>query len=267
MTLIEAQGLVVERTHRRVLDRVDFTLDAGEFVGVVGPNGAGKTTLLRSLLGLQATHTGTVKLEGTLISDISRPHFARTIGYLPQGAAFHWPLTVGRAVGLGRHPHRPPLLGMTTEDERAIHNAMDTAGISEFADRRVDRLSGGECMRVHLARLLAGGHRGILADEPTTSLDAKYQLHFLSVLKQQAANGVGVMVSLHDLSLATRFCDRLVVLQGGRVVATDIPERALDDATLATVFEVRAERLQTPYGTAVVPTQLLSPTHPGPGGD
>lgn len=257
MTLIEAHGLVVEREARRSLDDVDFNLRAGEIVGVVGPNGAGKTTLLRALLGLQETDAGEVKFEGAPILKLSRGKLAQAIGYLPQGAAFHWPLTVERAVSLGRFPHQPPLFGMTAEDSCAIQRAMETAGISEFATRRVDRLSGGERMRVHLARLLAGRHRGIIADEPITSLDAKYQLHFLSVLKRQAATGIGVLITLHDLSLATRYCDRLVVLKDGRVVANDVPEAALDDATLAAVFEVRAERLHTADGTSIVPTQLL----------
>jgi iron complex transport system ATP-binding protein len=258
MMLIEARGIVVERDGRRSLDEVDFDLRAGELVGVVGPNGSGKTTLLRALLGLQETRAGEVKFEGRPTLELPRRTLAQAIGYLPQGAAFHWPLTVDRAVGLGRFPYQAPLFGMSNRDAAAIQRAMETAGIRELATRRVDRISGGERMRVHLARLLAGEHRGIVADEPTSSLDAKYQLHFLSVLKQQAAKGTGVMVTLHDLSLAARYCDRLVVLKDGRVVVADVPEVALDDATLAAVFEIRAERLQTSDGISIVPTQVLS---------
>ncbi len=264
MNLIEARGIAVEREARRVLDGVDFTFGAGELVGIVGPNGAGKTTLLRSLLGLQKTCAGEVRFEGDSLSALPRRELAQAVGYLPQNAAFHWPIVVERAVSMGRFPHQPPLFGMTPQDRGAIERAMDTAGINTLATRRVDRLSGGECMRVHLARLLAGEHRGIIADEPFTSLDARYQLHFLSVLKRQVAAGISVLISLHDLSLAARFCDRIVVLKEGRVAANDAPDRALDEATLAAVFEVTAERLHTAEGLSIVPTRLLEQPKPAP---
>ena len=111
-------------------------------------------------------------------------------------------------------------------------------------------------MRVHLARLLAGHNRAIIADEPITSLDPKYQLHFLSILEQQASQGTAVVISLHDLSLASRFCHRLIVLNNGAVAVADTPERALSDVTLATVFGVQAVRLPTANGISIIPTQL-----------
>lgn len=255
--LFEACNLVVDRDTRRSLDDVSLAVGSGEFVGVVGPNGAGKTTLLRALLGLQPIQSGEIRIAGKPIRTWSRRELAQAIGYLPQGATFYWPLTVERAVGLGRFPHQPPYPRMPRKDADAIEAAMITAGIDKLAARRVDRLSGGECMRVHLARLLAGGHRGIVADEPITSLDVKYQLHFMSLLKGQVASGLAVVVSLHDLSLAARFCDRLVVLQGGHLVVSDTPERALSDATLARVFEVKADRFRTDHGTSIIPSELL----------
>lgn len=259
MSLIEAINVIVERLEQRILDGVDFSLNAGEIVGVVGPNGAGKTTLLRTLLGLQKTNSGSVLFQGKPLDEFSHRQIAQDIGYLPQNAAFHWPITVARAVSLGRFPHIAPLARSTLEDRSAIARAMEIAGINNLKERRVDQISGGECMRVHLARVLAGEHLGIIADEPTTSLDPKYQLHFLSVLEQQAARGSAIVISLHDLALASRFCHRVVVLQNGRAVVADTPERALNDTTLANVFEIRAERLSTTNGTSIVPTELVRP--------
>jgi iron complex transport system ATP-binding protein len=263
MSLLEAHNIVVERLAQRVLDSVDFSLNAGEIVGVVGPNGAGKTTLLRALIGLQKTDSGDVLFQGKPLDEFSHSHIAKHIGYLPQHAVFHWPITVERAVSLGRFPHLAPLARSTLEDHSAIARAMEIAEVNDLRERRVDQISGGECMRVHLARVLAGEHLGIIADEPTTSLDPKYQLHFLSVLEQQAARGSAIVISLHDLSLASRFCHRVVVLQNGRAVVVDTPERALNDTTLANVFEVRAERLSTTKGTSIVPTELLVSSNSG----
>lgn len=183
--------------------------------------------------------------------------FSKAVGYLPQNAIFHWPILVEEAVKLGRLPHQTSLVRKTSEDLGAVNRAIDTAEIREFIDRRVDKISGGERMRVHLARLLAGEHRVIVADEPTTSLDPKYQLHFLAVLKRQALQGTAVVISLHDLSLAARFCDRLVVLNNGAVAVEGTPDQALNDRTLATVFGVHATRIKTAAGFSIIPTGAL----------
>ena len=257
MSVIAARDIVVQRGTQRALNSVNFDVDAGEVVGVVGPNGAGKTTLLRTLIGLQKPDTGEVLFETRPRGEISAGEFAKAVGYLPQNAIFHWPILVEHAVNLGRFPHQSPLAGTTSQDRHAIEQAMDIAGICDFIGRRVDQISGGERMRVHLARLLAGEHRAIIADEPITSLDPKYQLHFLSVLERQASQGTAVVISLHDLSLASRFCHRLVVLDDGAVAVADTPERALNDTTLATVFGVQATRMQTTTGLSIIPTDVI----------
>lgn len=256
---IEGRNLVVDLEGLRALDGINIRIADGQFVGVVGPNGAGKTTLLRALTGLQELTEGEIRLDGKQISQWSRRELARSIGYLPQGADFYWPITVKRAVSLGRFAYVPQLGRSSAIDSAAITKAMAMAGVSQFAERRVDRISGGERMRVHLARLLAGEHRVIIADEPIASLDAKYQLHFMDVLRKQVAKGVVVIISLHDLSLAARHCDRIVVLDNGHVAEDDTPLSALSDATLAEVFEIRAERLHSEEGVSIVPTHRLPP--------
>ncbi len=257
MSVFDARDIVVQRGTRLALDKVSFNVGSGEIIGVVGPNGAGKTTLLRTLIGLQIPNSGEIKFEETPQQKISAGEFARAVGYLPQNAIFHWPILVEHAVKLGRFPYQSPLTRATSQDRDAIERAMDIAGIADFVGRRVDEISGGERMRVHLARLLAGKHRAIIADEPITSLDPKYQLHFLSVLEREASQGTAVVISLHDLALASRFCHRLIVLNNGAVAVADIPERALDDATLATVFGVQATRLHTDSGLSIVPINVI----------
>jgi iron complex transport system ATP-binding protein len=260
MSLIEAQNIAVQRGSRQALNNINLKIHAGEIVGVVGPNGAGKTTLLRTLAGLQKPTSGEVQFEGRKLQNIPRTEFAGAVGYLPQSAAFHWPTNVEHVVKLGRFPHQTPLTRMTAADSSAIEQAIHTAGIEDLIGRRVDQISGGECMRVHLARVLAGEHRAIIADEPITSLDPKYQLHFLAVLQRQASQGTAVAISLHDLSLASRFCHRLIVMLNGAIAIADTPELALQDTTLAAVFGVRAERLRTATGTSIIPTELTSTT-------
>ena len=257
MSILTAHEIVVQHGHRRRLNTVCFNVEAGECVGILGPNGSGKTTLLRTLLGLQVPNSGDVLFESKRWAEISMVEFSKAVGYLPQNATFHWPILVEQAVKLGRLPHQTSLVRKTSKDLGAINRAIDTAEIREFIDCRVDKISGGERMRVHLARLLAGEHRVIVADEPTASLDPKYQLHFLEVLKRQALQGTAVVLSLHDLSLAARFCDRLVVLDNGAVAVEGTPEQALNDRTLGTVFGVQATRVRTTTGVSIVPTGAL----------
>ena len=202
MNCVEAHGVAVELGGRRVLNGVDFALGAGELVGLIGPNGSGKTTLLRTLCGLESPLAGHVALAGDPISALSPAVRARRIGYLPQHAVFHWPLTVANAVALGRHANAASLFGSAAADRTIIADALAATGLSAMAERPVNELSGGEAMRVHIARLLAGGHAALIADEPVTSLDPRYQLELLAILRRQAGAGIGVVLSLHDVPLA-----------------------------------------------------------------
>jgi len=213
------------------LNGVTARFEAGKVTGVVGPNGAGKTSLMRATLGLLPLTIGRVTIRERPLGAWSREALARTVAYLPQGGAAHWPLPVRELVALGRLPHRD-------RDARAIDEALMRADAAQFARRRSDELSSGERARVLFARALATGAPALLADEPAAYLDPAHQLRLMALLREEAARGTAVAVTLHDLSLAARHCDAIVVLHEGRAVASE-----LGDETLAQVFGIEARRI------------------------
>jgi len=231
--LIEATGIDLALGGRRVLSGVDVAVRDGEVLGLIGPNGAGKTSLLRVLAGLVPPAAGAVTLDRDLAA---RP--ARGIGYLPQSGAVHWPLSVERVVALGRLPHLPPFRSPGPGDAEQIRAAMAATDVADLAGRSIAAVSGGERARILLARVLAGEPQVILADEPVTGLDPLHQLEVMALLRSQARAGRGVVIVLHDLTLAGRFCDRLVLLDGGRVAATGTPAEVLTAERIGAVYRV-----------------------------
>jgi iron complex transport system ATP-binding protein len=236
---------------RRVLAGVTANFKSGAVTAIVGPNGAGKTTLFRAALGVLPAQ-GSIRVLGNDLKAWSREGLARSIAYLPQGADAHWPITARRLVALGRLPHRKPFAPPEPADETAIDDALDRCEARDFAARPIDQLSAGERARVLLARALATAAPILMADEPAAHLDPAHQLALMHLLKEEARRGTAVLVTLHDLALASRHCDEIVVLEKGRVAAQGAPDAALDDATLARVFAVRALRLREGENSAVV---------------
>lgn len=255
MSLLTAKSVTVELGGRRVLDCVDFNIKAGELVGLLGPNGAGKTTLLRTLAGLQPVINGRVNLLDKAINSYDLSERARRLAYLPQGGLCHWPMTVSQVVALGRLPHRAPWTRVPVTDGEAVQRAMSAADVAYLADRPTTELSGGERTRVLLARALAVESQLLLVDEPTAGLDPAHQLSVMEVLKSRVQSGTGVVVVLHDLTLAARFFDRLVLLDEGRVVANDAPAQVLTPEHLQHVYGISAHYGQTKEGLLVVPVK------------
>ena len=229
MVLIEANNISVD--HR--VKSVSFTLSQGEVLGLIGPNGAGKSTLLNALVNVESK-TGQLLLLGEDVESIPPNQRARTLGLLPQSLQSAWSLTVEDVVSLGRIP-------WNDSDGEAVHQAMERAEVLTFAKRKVDELSGGERARVWLARVLAGQPQVLLADEPIASLDIHYQLSVMNVLKNYAEQDHGVIVAMHDLSLAARYCDRLALMHEGRLVALGGVNEVCNEATLASVYGVEVE--------------------------
>ena len=224
----------------RILSGVSLNLDGACFVGLIGPNGVGKTTLVRAIANL-IPFEGGIAIDGAAIGAMEATTRARTLAYLAQGAESHWPLTVERLVELGRLPHLEPFRAPQAADKAAVERAMRAADIEMFRDRNVLTLSGGERARVLLARALAVEAPLLLVDEPVSSLDPYHQLGVMEVLRDYARAGRMVIAVLHDLSLAARFCDRLVLLNEGRIHADGTPREVLSAENLRAVYRVAAE--------------------------
>lgn len=239
MTLsIEALRVVIGG--RPILHGIDAHIGPGKLVGVIGPNGAGKSTLARTIAGLIRTDSGRVAIDGVNVRAFPPADLGRRIAYLPQGQTVHWPLTVGRLVALGRLPHLAPFSGMAEEDRAAVRRALDRADIVQLENRVVTELSGGERARVLIARALAVEAPAMVADEPLAALDPGHQLELMALMRSEAAAGTLVILILHDLGLAARFCDRLLLLHEGRLVADGAPGAVLTTDNLRDCYHIRA---------------------------
>ncbi len=256
MSGLKLEHVAVKLGGNQILDDVSFDVKAGEMVGLIGPNGAGKSTALRAMLGLISAG-GDITVDGSQISDMDAKERARKIAYVPQGAPVHWPLTAERTVALGRIPHLTPWQEMTVADHTAVEQAMHQTDCWDFKDRLVTTLSGGERARVLLARTIAVGANYMLADEPTASLDPEHQLQVMDVLRSEAKRGVGVVIVMHDLSLAMRSCDKLVLLHKGRILAAGTPKDVLTDEHVATAFNVRMAKWNDGTSDYLVPHAVL----------
>ena len=255
MNILTADRVGVDFRATVALGRVSIDLAEGEMVGLIGPNGAGKTTCLRALVGLLPPTRGAVMFRGKDIAKANRKLLARAISYLPTGAPCHWPMSVRRVVSLGRLPHLANQGDLKTSDESVIDDVMEQADVVQFAERPVTTLSSGERMRVMVARALAQSPKALLADEPVATLDPYHQLRIMELLAALARRGSGVLAVMHDLSLAARFCDRLVLLVDGAIAAEGPPEAVLTP-----------DRLRASYGVDVISGQAGSQVYGLPDG-
>ena len=240
---LAVDNLAVVRGGSPILSGVCFEAPAGAVTGLIGPNGAGKSTLLMALLGLVPA-AGTARFDGHDLGRMPRRERARIAAYVEQSASTEERLTVRDVAALGRIPFQSAFAaGPAPQDDAIVADALAQTGMTGFADRRFDTLSGGEQQRVQIARALAQQPRLLLLDEPSSHLDIRAQLQLLALLRRRAATGVTIMLAVHDLNLAARSCDHLVALQGGRVVAQGPPARVLTPALLLSVYGVHARLL------------------------
>lgn len=246
--LIEAQQVNVALDGIPILSDIALALRTGELVGLIGPNGAGKTTLLRALGGLVRRSAGAIRLCGKPLEALSPREVARLVAYVPQGTTADFAFTVREVVLMGRSPHLGRFQLEGSKDQQIAEEAMRRLHVDHLAERLITTLSGGERQRVFIARALAQQPRVLLLDEPTANLDVKHQLDVLEMATHLAdEEGLGIVAAIHDLNLAAHFCQRLVLLHRGRVLADDAPEAVLTPANLRRAFEVEAQVYRDPY--------------------
>ncbi len=234
--LLQVEGLFAGFGNTDVLEDIGFTAGAGETLGLIGPNGAGKTTLLRCLAGLLG-YRGSVRLGGEDLAALPRGRRATQLAYLPQHATSAWPLPVRELARLGRLPHGP---GTRPEDDAVVERVLAETDMTRFAARPIDRLSGGERARAMLARALAVEAPVFLADEPVAALDPGHQIEIMRLLQARSRAGGLTVIVMHDLTLAARFCDRLLLISGGRLAAEGPPRQVLTRDILARHYGISA---------------------------
>jgi iron complex transport system ATP-binding protein len=237
--LLTTQNLSFAYDGRPVLKEVSLAVEAGEFVGLIGANGSGKTTLLRALLGLLKA-SGEARLCGDPLWTLNRQEIARRATMVHQDTRVDFAFTSRDIVAMGRTPYLGRFKPEGPADKEAIARAMRETGTTELAERPVTELSGGERQRVHLARALAQETRVILLDEPTANLDLAHQFEALELVRGFTRAGGAALAAIHDLTLASRFCDRLLLLSGGEIVAAGLPAEVITESSLEKHFALRA---------------------------
>jgi iron complex transport system ATP-binding protein len=238
--LLDARGVGVEINGKQILEAADLKVEAGKLVAIVGPNGAGKSTFARAVAGLQRTSGGSVRWSGVEVDQLHGRQLAQLRAFVPQRSRVPDGVSVREAVRIGRSPHVKPLGRLMQSDHEAVERAIARAGVERFAERKLTTLSGGELQRVQIAVGLAQEAPLLMADEPTSHLDLGATATLAKLLRGLTADGLAVVLVVHDLSLAAAVADTVVVIARGRSVASGPPEEVLVRERLADVWQVDA---------------------------
>jgi len=246
------------RKGRSILEEIDLLIQPGELVGLIGPNGAGKSSLMKLMMKLLDPTTGTIMLNQRNLKDFTQTMLARHLAYLSQSPALEVAFTCRELVLMGRYAHLKRFERSSARDEQIVQEAMLRTGTSTLSERLVTELSGGEQQRILMARTLAQEAKFILLDEPSANLDPRHQLELVALLESLVQEGLGVIMAIHDLSLAARCAGRLILLHRGRIVADGPPEPVLSPLNLQAVYGIQAElsRHAASGRLFVVPIQL-----------
>jgi len=256
--MIEVEGLKASRDGREILHGLSLNLAPGQLTAVVGPNGAGKSTLLRTLCGVGAEVSGAVTINARPLESYDQLELAKTVAYLPQDHHVSWPITVRRVVALGRSPYTSTLARLSEDDSEQIAKAMKAMAVTHLADRAATALSGGELARVLVARLLAQNTPIVIADEPGAGLDPAHALSLFEHFKHIAEAGRLVVVAMHDLSFALRYCDQVLLLKGGNAVAFGPARDVLTRTHIEAAYGVTASIGEVDGVPVVLPLENLT---------
>ena len=259
---IRADELGFRVEAKALLERVRLHADQGQLVGLIGPNGAGKSTLLRAIAGVLQPQEGAVWLEGEELESIPAREVAARMALVPQIAPDTHGFTARELVLMGRYPHLGRFEIEGAADEAIAREAMELTETEEFAERTLDTLSGGERQRVFVSRALAQQPRVLLLDEPTANLDVLHKLRVLDLVRRLVDEGLTAVAAIHDLGMAARYCDRLVLLSGGRVLAEGAPEDVLVPDIIESAFGVRSAVYRDP-ATGSLAISLIEPADNG----
>jgi iron complex transport system ATP-binding protein len=259
---LTAEGVRLGYGDRLVIDGLDLTIPDGRITAIVGANACGKSTLLRGLARLLPLAGGRVTLGGRDLADLSSREVARTVGVLPQSSAAPDGIRVADLVARGRYPHQGWFGRHRSDDDLVVADAMAATGVADLADRRVEELSGGQRQRVWIAMVLAQGTDIVLLDEPTTFLDVTHQIELLDLLTERNRDhGTTVVMVLHELNLAARYADHLVVMHRGTIAAEGVPSEVLTERTVHEAFGLTARIVSDPVAGSpmVVPVGRYHP--------
>ena len=251
--ILQCTSVSVVRGQRQAVEQASLDITKPELIGLIGPNGAGKTSLMRAIAGLQP-YSGVIVLQGDDLGRLEASTIARRLAYLPQERAVHWPLCVYDVVMLGRLPHRAAFVRASQADIEAVEDAMQHVAIADFADRPFNQLSGGEQARVLIARMIAQQADLIIADEPTSGLDPSHQIDLMEMFRTFVSAGKTILTSLHDLPLASLWCDRIILLDGGRLVADGPVEEVMTAERIEQAYGVRTAKMTVGDRPLIVPT-------------
>ncbi len=242
--MLDIRDIDVYYGNRKILYGISFTVNEGEFVGIIGPNGTGKTTLIKTITGVLKPRAGAIFLDGTNIERLDRKEIARIMAVVPQSTPVTPMFTVQDVVLMGRYPHLKNRFNTfeSESDLKIADEIMRLTDVYNLADRSMDNLSGGERQEVIIARALAQQPKILLLDEPTSNLDIKHQIKILELVKGLTVNNeITALMAIHDLNLAARFCDRLILLHNHRIQSIGEPEIVLTKENIKEAYEVDVE--------------------------
>ncbi|MBC3211416.1 MULTISPECIES: ABC transporter ATP-binding protein [Serratia] len=241
---IAAENITWSVGKKIIVNNVSLSVSNGETVGLLGPNGCGKSSLLRILAGLRRPHSGTVTLDGQNIAQITKKQLARRVAFVEQHGMTEANMRVVDVVKLGRIPHHSPFSNWTTQDDDTVTAALQRVDMLGKSEQGWQSLSGGERQRVHIARALAQSPTEILLDEPTNHLDIRHQIQLMKLVSELPVTSI---VAIHDLNHASMFCDSLIVMQQGQIVAAGSPQEILTESLLWDVFKVETKIEISPF--------------------